>query len=676
MTSRFYRRSWAFFALFLAVNSVLAYAPLGLEAKLWTALGGLLLSGLIALSPAPPGKAAGREQRTPIPAAVMVLFLALVVFLHFFRPETLPSWPLADDGRWAFFSLDQAQQWKGRLLWGESQILPLSIWLFGFIYKWVPFNAVTFRMIPALLSLAAVAAAYLATRKRFSPAFAFYFAGFTGLGFWTLSFSRMLVCWTLYLILEFWALSVLLRFLGQRGEDRTFTALELGVAVGLAYDTALIGKALLAVVVLTLLAHLLFREKGGWVSFALFLAAGILLMGPVAWAELGRGGMNYLLSQKASSLNFTYLVALFWDGFKSAPYGPAWGGCFNPIVASLASLGFLGLWEKGRRVEAGWVLSAGLFFLLPGLLSIGTEMFRVLNILPVILGLAAFGLEKLSLATPKSGRAALITLLLVSSTALDVYHYLGPYQQIPAMRKIWRNEAYSAMYGRLRGLHAQGTRLGLLDFTVNDYDDHTFDVLTRSLNGWDGLEGKPAAVDQIALVADVNYRPFLEKRFPQGRWSSFPENFTSGEPGWTLGVIPAAEMTPVETGKWAAAAGAFSRVRSLHMYWQRYQPLDPILRDLFSRRGLFEGDPFLESVFWEEAALFFNIQRNLPYALASYQKALKKGYPAAQLYNDMGTLEALKGSMGEARADFKKALAAPLNRTTAAANLEAVAARP
>lgn len=673
MTSRIVGRSWPLFALAAAVNAVLAYAPFGWQAKLWTALAGLLLSGLIALSPATPGKTAWMEQRTPIPSAVVGFFLALVVFAHVFRPETLPSWPLADDGRLAFFSLDLAHHWNWSLLWGETQGLPLAFWFYGIIFKMVPFNAMTFRMVPSLLSLVGMAAGYMAVRRRFSPTFAFCFVWFLGFGFWTLSFSRMLACWTPYLILELWALSAMWRLIHPGGgKGRVVVAVELAAASGLAYDTALIGKALLAVAVLTLLAHFLFREKKGMGYFALFLAVASALIAPVALAEMRTGGMNYLLSQRAPSLNFTYPVALFWDGFNSAPYGPAWGGCFNPIVAGLALLGFLGLWEKGRRLEALWVLSAGLLFLMPGLLSIGTEMFRVLNLLPLVVGLAALGLQRLFNETSPRWKWTVLLALLVFSAGMDFYHYLGPYQQIPAVRKIWRNQAYAGMYGRLRALHDQGVRLGLLDFTVNDYDDHTFDVLTRSLNGWNGPDGDRAATDQIAMVADVHYRPFLEKRFPRGQWSSFPESFTPGEPGWTLGVVPAAEMTPAEREKWAAAAGTFSRVRSLHMYWQRYQPLDPILRVLFSRRGLFEGDPFLESVFWEEAALFFNIQRNLPAALACYQRAARKGYPAAQLYNDLGTLEALKGSIGEARVDFKKALAAPLNRTTAAANLEAV----
>ena len=667
--------TWAFFTLCLTVNALLAYAPLPLEGKLWVALGGLLL--LIPLAwqrrRLPPPAPVSGPAEAAIPSGLWAVFLLLLLFIHFFRPSTFPAWPLADDGRNAFFALDIARQWDGRIFWGETQGLPLSMWFFGLVYRLVPFNAVTFRMVPSLLSLAALAVAGGASRKLFPKSAAFYFTWLLGLGFWTLSFSRMTVAWNLYLILELGTLFALGRLIHPPSpKGRAWIALGLGVAAGLAYDTALIGKALLAVVVLALLFHFTFREKKGWKYPALFALAVLVFIAPVAMAELKPGGANYLLSQRAPGLNFNCLVALFWDGLNSAPYGPAWGGCFNPLVTSLALLGFTALWIGKRRPWALGTLLAGLVFLAPGLFSTGTEIFRVLNLLPLVLGLAAFGLVELAGQTPIAIRSAVVGSLLALSAGLDLYHYMGPYQQIPAVRQIWRNGAFASIDDRLEDCRRQGLRLGLLDFTVNDYDDHTLDVLTRSLDGFAGPEGGKTAVDQVALVADVHYRPFLEKRFPKARWFSFPGESSPGEPGWTLGLIPAGEMTAEERSQWSDAALVFKRVGSLRMYWQRYQSLEPILRDLLSQKASFEGDPFLQSVFWEEAALLFNIERNLPYALACYQRAIQGGYPAAQLYNESGVLEALSGRRKQALLDFRKATQAPLDRTTASANLQAL----
>ena len=663
-------RAWAFFVLWTAANTILAYLPVSLELKLWTALGGVCLSALLVLTPA---RAQTRSSAAPaaIPAPLWVGFLALLLAVHFFRPGSFPSWPIADDGYYAFFSLDLAHHWNWRMLWGRAQTHPLGFWLFGLLFKWFPLNAVTMRMIPSLLSLGMVAAAYRAARCRFSPTFSFYFAWFLGLGFWPLSFSRMLQSPSLYLILELWALSALLR-ITEPGNSKIKIGpfLELGAAVGLAYDTWLSGAALATVATLTLLAYVFFRTKG-WGHFFSYLGLSALLAAPVVGTQLGGGGMSYLLTQRGSGLNWNYFPVLFWDGFNSMPYGPSWGGLFNPVAASLAFLGTAALFEKRRRLTAGWVVFALFFFLAPGLFSNGMEMFRILNLLPLVAGLSAWGLEKLSVETGKAWRMAAV-LPLALSAGLDLYHYLGPYQQFPPSSRILRNDAFASMDGVLEDSRRRGNQIGLLDFTVNDYDDHTFDVLTRPLNAFAGPGGAGAQVDQLALVADVHYRPFLEKRFPGGQWFSFPEDFSPGDPGWVLGMIPAGEMGKDKTLLWAQAAQAFSRVRSQRMYWQIHQPFDPIIRDFLSQEGSFKGDPFLESVFWEEGALLFNIQRNLPLALACYQKALEKGYPAAQIYNEMGTLEALKGLRDQARLDFEKALAAPLNRTTAESNLQAL----
>lgn len=641
-----------------------------------TALAGLVVLAFSGLVFATARSSPDSGPAAAPPAPFWWVFIVLVLFVHFFRPASFPVWPLADDGRVAFYSLDLAQNGQAKIQWGETQIQPAAVWIFGSILKFVPLNNLTIRMIPSVLSLLAMAVAYGALKGKASPPFVLYFCWFLGLGFWMLSFSRMFMGHSLHVILEMGALGALGKTVREKeGSRRSLWVLALALAAGLDFDLALHGAALLAAAALSLLVYFAFHSKGGLKDLLLFFAAVAAVTLPVVLGEARAGGMNYLLSQRAAGLNWNYLIALFWDGLGSAPYGPAWGGCFNPIVGSLALFGFLSLWRKGSRWMALGVLGALGLFLAPGLLSTGAEMFRVLSVLPVILGLAAWGLERLSGEMPKAYRWPVVGLLLCFSAGMDLYHYFGPYQDLPSVRSIWRNSAFASMDERLEESRRAGNRLGILDFTVNDYDDHTFDVLTRPLDGFTGPEGGRAQVDRIALVADVHYRPFLEKRFP-GEWFSFPEKFEPGDPGWTLGLLPCGEMGGDELGQWLAAADAFRRVRSRRMYWERYQPMDPLVRGFLSQEDLFGNDPFLKSVFWEEAALLFNVQHNLPYALACYQNAVAEGYPAAHLYNERGTLEALKGSSAEAKADFMKALQAPLNRTAAAANLQWLEEKP
>jgi tetratricopeptide (TPR) repeat protein len=94
-----------------------------------------------------------------------------------------------------------------------------------------------------------------------------------------------------------------------------------------------------------------------------------------------------------------------------------------------------------------------------------------------------------------------------------------------------------------------------------------------------------------------------------------------------------------------------------------------------------EGDRFLESCLWEQVFNSYNsdaaygdhrMKEDFQGALASLEMALKKGYPAAHFYNELGSMEALVGNRPEAIRDFKRAIQSPFNATAAAENLKAV----
>lgn len=106
----------------------------------------------------------------------------------------------------------------------------------------------------------------------------------------------------------------------------------------------------------------------------------------------------------------------------------------------------------------------------------------------------------------------------------------------------------------------------------------------------------------------------------------------------------------------------------------------------------FQGDPFLESTYWEITAnLQFqkSLRAVLPQGIAgdplfnpslspsllktldlkptlsSLQMGLARGFPAAHLYYELGTTQAMAGMENLSRLSFQKALKAPLNFTKA-----------
>lgn len=660
-------RGWVLFPLLLLSNSLLSHGNLSLTGKLFVATFGLILPLGVAflLIRKGPSPSSPRPLADPPPWA-WALLLVLLLFTRFYHLESLPGWFLADEGRHAIFSLDLSEKWEGRLLWGETQGLPLAFWVFGALFKFVTPSVLALRLIPALLSLLVLAAAYRVARPFLPAPFLFAFVWLAGLGFWPFCVSRLFMGWVLFLLIEFLVLLFLSSCLSSPGKLRNLLFLAAALAAG--YYLALIGKVLVASAVLTLAFLTFVQGKMRKGPFFLFLGVLGALISPMVLRELAPGGTHYLLTQSGRSLNFSYLSALFWDGSQSAPYGPAWGGIFNPIVTSLFLAGIVQLFREKKVPLVSWILLSFGLFMLPGILSTGLEVFRVLAVFPLVVFTAVFGLQGLALEAPRALRWPFLLLLLTVSSALDLYHYAGPYQELPQVRRIWRNDNLRKVHALLRAEKEKGTRLGLLDFTIHDHDDRTLESLVRPFNGALDPRTDLRELGEIAVLTDPNYEPFLKERFPGASWTWIVE--VPGEDGLLLGLIPTAGKNGEVLNSWREAGGFLRQVKSLHMYWQSGHSRQPLFDLLFAHPSAFEGDAFLRSVFWEEAALLFNMERDLPEALASTQKAAQKGYPAAHLFNEWGALLAAKGDLPAARAAFEKACRAPVDRTGARENLE------
>jgi hypothetical protein len=474
----------------------------------------------------------------------------------------------------------------------------------------------------------------------------------------------------LFLLLELLAFGFLFRLLRSKSPAEKIKCLTgLAVMTALEYYNMPQGKVLAAVVVSTLAFFFYYLKKMEKKYFYLFVLALAAMIWPMFRAELAPGGTDYLLSQAAHAINFNYFIALFWNGAGSQPYGPGWGGCFNSVLSSLVLIGLLEIIKKQRYSLAFWLGGSFVLFLLPGLLSGGLEMYRVLGTLPILILMAAFGLYGLVMNLSKNLRWPVIMIFLLFSGAMDFYHYVGPYQNEPETHRIWRNRNYQTAYRLLKSENDSGVKLGLLDFVTHDYDDHTLDVCVSPFDVFSNPRLNPQTAQKVAVMTDPNYEPFLKKRFPRGKWTWISEETSGATQGILLGVIPFDGRTEKDLKAFLEAGKVLREVKAMRMYWQFNQPLTEMLNLLFSRHQLFQKDPFLESVFGDETALFFSIQKDLPRAWLCYQNALKSGYPAANLYDEAGVLLAVKGSYAAARADFEKALKAPVNRTDALENL-------
>jgi hypothetical protein len=366
-----------------------------------------------------------------------------------------------------------------------------------------------------------------------------------------------------------------------------------------------------------------------------------------------------------------YLAAPFFGvGSNVSFYSPVWGGFLNPVLGALF---FLGLWGafRQKRKDLWWFLSALVILWLPGLLTNGQELFRILLLCPFLLAGAAWGF--LILLSSLGRRPAWLTVcaLLLVSLVLDGYHLFVVYPDLhtfPEIHQFWRPvelaEATDLIESRSR---TEGPLMIFNEFSLKP--SPAFSVATY---GFDALENPLLASTPprtAVIVTDPNYQPFLEHRFPEGDWHWLASNNPERDSGVLVGFVPYTASTKEALDRWRSAHQVLREERDRSQYESIDYDWHLSVDHLGLRRDLFSGDPFLESIYWEQSAFYQSFNSHLPETVQDLQLALKKGYPSANLYYSLGMFLSFEGRKTEARSAFEAALKAPVNRTAAALRL-------
>jgi hypothetical protein len=421
------------------------------------------------------------------------------------------------------------------------------------------------------------------------------------------------------------------------------------------------------------------RGKRGPAILALGLALASCL--PMALARLEPGSLDYIggkFQPRWSGVH--HLAGWFMDGQGSAPYGPAWGGALNPVLGGLVLLGVAGRLARWRERGTHWLLAAAGVGYLPALLTPDVEIHRIIHWWPLSLLLAVEGLGRLALGTPARLRKATVAVLLLASAALDLHHYFGPYQdpgRTSPDKMGWRHPEWDRAYRFLEAKDSSGggPTAVLAEFTPF-YNDPTFYVATRRADVLPDL-GRPAEAPRgVFVVCDSNYLPHLKARFPEGDFRPLSPERPERDYNALAGHIPVTDGNRAALERWMLAEQGF---RWVERRYQRHQPgrsREPIASALEACVPLVRGDPFLASVLAEKTVLHHSILRDLPAAVATMERALREGVPAAHLWNELGTLRFLSGDREGARRAFLAATRCGLDRTPARENLERMGAGP
>ncbi len=672
----------AFFFIFFS-NTLISYYGLGLQINLWLLLLGIAfpfgLSLFLVVQDKAPGYSTKPFWQTEflpfLPLWIWITAAFLLFFLDFYKFNQIPSWPLMDDGQCAFYAKELCQKWDSRLLFGNGQIEPLLLWCMAAFFKVFGISLTVMRLFPVLVALLTVGLGYYAAKKYFSQSLTFLFSILLGFNFWALVCSRQCHQANLVPIWQFCVLLLLSCYLRRISAVSWKWEIALGIALGAGFYIYAACPMMILAVLIAVGFQTNFKKIEKAKSLFKILAITALITAPMATSRLSSGGMSYILDLLSIRMVSRYLAALFFNGFGSVPYGPAWGGILNSLLSACFAVGIIESMKWRREPMIQWLALAGFLFFLPGSLTSHLELHRTVLLFPLLTLVACFGIQSLlsSLGKKDSLRITVMAAFLGISILLDLYHYFGPYQDwktFAANRNHWISIQMNRAYQILETKFQEGDRFWVFDHLNNNNKDHTFEVAVYPLDASRTPVMAVQSVEQVALITNYNYKPFLEKRFPDAHWIWLCPDLPEDDGGLMLGWIPFNASTQFILRKWLAADRQFQKIMDESSYFPPHVSFEKVLKDLLEQEKDWTADPFLRSQWGERVALYTLLEPGPDPAVAvtALRKAVT-GYPAANLYNTLGILYVQMGNGPEAEKAFLAAEKAPIDQTSAAQNL-------
>jgi hypothetical protein len=663
---------WPYFISFLFANSALAYTSWPLITKLFIGVFFIVLPALIAWLILREHKASSDPEPVDLPDPPIILywiFGALLLWTQFYHLESNPFWPTMDDARVDYYAFQLSHLWDWRLLYGEGQAQPLYLWLLGLVLRFTKPTFFIYALLPALIFIFSIGIAYWSARRFFLPGLSLAIASFLAFGFAPYTISRFHQTMCLTFLLE----CLLLGWMGLycRGpQTNTKVPALLGFILGIGFYTYTIWGAIAIWCVSLVLLNGYYKKRFSnifWVGIISFLIAL-----PIFTRYLSPHGTDYYYSHfNPTEFGIPFLIGLFWNGGGCVPYGPNWGGWYNSLYTSLIFLGFLQLYRHRTKTWVQACVFAFAIFYIPGALTKDVEMLRFMSYLPLAALCAALGVGILVQTIRPPSRWAFILFILGISTGLDTYHYIIPYStqsMLPPDKRAWRSEVSAKAYDLLKKKAEQnGPGLIFHAFSIN-YPDRSLEIYADSFNALQNPALNPDQAKWIALVCNINFLPFLEKRFPNGEWYCLQYSSDTA----AFGIFPRALLTPAELENWIQTHRCFSEMNRLALYKRPDQAWTLLEPELQKARLCSESDPLLQSVFAEKAIQYYVMIQSLPSALQMADWGIHAGYPSAYFYNTKGCLLNLSGKYPEAKQCFQQACASPGHWTSAVKNLEAL----
>lgn len=363
---------------------------------------------------------------------------------------------------------------------------------------------------------------------------------------------------------------------------------------------------------------------------------------------------QWFSSSSQAITHFSYITSLFWGSLQTdTSYGPTWGGILNPILTSCFLIGILDLYQKRDEALSKWVGSAFTFCLLPSFLAGDyVELNRIVQVMPFLLFIVVLGLQKLLLdIVDRNQRKVVLVGLLFFSSLLDTNHLLNPTLEY---FNFWKSDRKASVDSNLKAyqilnslrLH-RGPGIIFTDFLPVKYG-HSLYVTTYPFNSGVNPALNPGIASWAAILTNINYQPFLHKRFPESKWYWVEGRVPSLEGGLALGVLSISDDNRKVIKNWIKAQMIFHQLQlESEGSYNRKETYDQSVRHLLESYDSVKGDRFMEASYWEWTSQYF-FNPSYSENIAALQKAIDQGYPAVHLYQKLSMLLIEQNRAGEA----------------------------
>ncbi len=683
----FINNPWFSFPIFLATLTLLSYSPFCIQQcfqyQIALAILGLVLPWLFLrrASSSQAGRFPPPTENFFLPGSGVFLILSAALILRLWRINSLSVWPMPDDGLYSYYAMSLSKKWQWNFFFSYTQEPPFAEWLLALFYKAIPPSFLSLHLLPALVSFLTVVVGWAGARKFFPPLTSFYLLFFLAFNF-AFIYPAQFSFWA-YLMLFFTVVSLLFLGISAKGRpEETGQALFLGIIAGLGFFTGT-GWPIVALSI-TIAAFYIFkgeRRRLLWIYLAPFSIGAFLF----CFAALREGYGSHIRSVGFSTFSWSpfldesvkKIASLFWYSPDPSAYGPLWGGMLDPVAGAFFLTGLTSVWRRKREPFHRWLLLSLGLFILPGLAAKGFEIFRNVQVIPLLALVSALGFQELWVSWPfkrPATRGWVMAIILAVSASMSLHHLNGPYHDLwgkpgPFWKNIKSVELYEA-YEILEKVRAEKGPGAVLEDLRPNPNDVTLATAVYAYDASNNPSIKWKDVHWVAVLANANYKPFLEARFPTGRWYWLNKEGATNNQPWMLGVIPLDSSHEKEMARWMDAERGFQSFTAELM--ESFQPSvrAGLEGKLLSLYPLMKGDPFLESCFWEKMIFLAKMNGDDKKASKAVQQALAHGYPLPHLLDDQGVLMERVGRYGEAIKDFKRAIKTPLDLSNAKEDLD------